>query len=186
MPDLAITRLNSLRRSPAERPGAVEMAILPDAAKLIFRGRDAAIDAVGEAFGVTLRREACRFASRDGRTAYWLGPDEWMLQASGENPVAICDMLTAAMASHSCSIVDVSHRSDAFSVTGRNAAYVLNHGCALNLSPAGFPVGMCTRTVIGKAAVILSRAADHTFHVDVWRSFAPYVWHYLDEARSEL
>jgi sarcosine oxidase, subunit gamma len=184
--DLSIMRLNSLRRAAAEKPGTVELAILPDAAKLIFRGRDAAIDAVGKAFGVAPGREACRFASQGGRTVYWLGPDEWMLQASGENPVAIYDMLSAAMASHSCSLVDVSHRSDALSVTGHNAAWVLNHGCALNLSLSEFPVGMCTRTVIGKAAVILSRTDDDTFHIDVWRSFAPYVWQFLDEARSEL
>ena len=188
MLDLSIMRVNSLssRRSAAERSAKVELAVLPDAAKMIFRGREAAIDAVGTAFGVAPSREACRFASQGGRTVYWLGPDEWMLQANNENPISVYDALSAALVSHSCSLVDVSHRSDAFSVTGRNAAYVLNHGCPLNLSLAEFPVGMCTRTVIGKAAVILSRPADHTFHIDVWRSFAPYVWQYLDEARSEL
>lgn len=186
MLDLSIMRSNSLRGSAAEQPGTVEMAILPDAAKMIFRGREAAIDAIGKAFGVVPGREACRFGSKGGRTVYWLGPDEWMLHASGEDPVAVYDALSAALASHSCSLVDVSHRSDAFSVSGPKAAYVLNHGCALNLSLAEFPVGMCTRTVIGKAAVILSRTAEHTFHVDVWRSFAPYVWQFIDEARSEL
>lgn len=188
MLDLSIMRLNSLfsRRSVAERPGAVEMAILPDAAKLVFRGREAAIDAVGNSFGVAPCREACRFASQGGRTVYWLGPDEWLLHAGGESPAAVYETLSKALASHSCSLVDVSHRSDAFSVSGPKAAWVLNHGCALNLALAEFPVGMCTRTLIGKAAVILSRTDDHTFHVDVWRSFAPYVWQFLDEARSEL
>jgi sarcosine oxidase subunit gamma len=47
-------------------------------------------------------------------------------------------------------------------------------------------VGMCTRTIFGKATIMLSRPAAITFHIDVWRSFAPYVWQWLDEARNEL
>ena len=59
------------------------LVILPDAAKLIFRGRSLAVQAVGNAFGVVLPMEACRFASSNQRTAYWLGPDEWMLSGRG-------------------------------------------------------------------------------------------------------
>lgn len=45
---------------------------------------------------------------------------------------------------------------------------------------------MCTRTIYAKATIMLSRPASDIFHIDAWRSFAPYVWQLLDEARSEL
>ena len=45
---------------------------------------------------------------------------------------------------------------------------------------------MCTRTILYKATILLSRPRADTFHIDVWRSFAPYVWQLLDEARGEL
>jgi len=187
MPDLAIREgsLDRLAATSRAIPTAT-LAVLPNAAKLVFRGRPAAIDAVGLAFGVTLPQEACRFTAEDNRTAYWLGPDEWLLQVVGEDPASLFVSLDTALAGHSCSLVDVSHRSEAFALSGPQAAYVLNHGCPLDLSLATFPVGMCTRTIFGKATIMLSRPAPEIFHIDVWRSFAPYVGQLLDEARSEF
>ena len=187
MPDVA-KRVGSLDRLAADARAtpAAALAVLPDTAKLVFRGRALEIDVAGRAFGVALPQVSCRFVAEDNRTAYWLGPDEWMLQAVGEDPAPLFGSLDAALAGRSCSLVDVSHRSDAFALSGPHAAYVLNHGCPLDLSLATFPVGMCTRTIFGKATIMLSRPAQTTFHIDVWRSFAPYVWQLLDEARSEF
>ena len=83
MPDLSLRRANSLSHLAQGALKVTEgsLAILPDAAKLIFRGRPLAVQAIGNAFGIVLPMEACRFASTNLRTAYWLGPDEWMLHA---------------------------------------------------------------------------------------------------------
>jgi len=188
MPDLSLRRANSLSHLAQGALKVTEgsLAILPDAAKLIFRGRPLAVQAVGNAFGVVLPMEACRFASTHQRTAYWLGPDEWMLHATGENPATLAASLEKAVAGHPHAIADVSHRSDAFALSGSRCEYLLNHGCPLDLSIDAFPVGMCTRTVFAKAAILLSRPAPEIFHIDVWRSFAPYVWQLLDEARREF
>ena len=45
---------------------------------------------------------------------------------------------------------------------------------------------MCTRTVLAKTEIILLRTAEDRFLVDVWRSFAPYAWSWLEEARREF
>jgi sarcosine oxidase subunit gamma len=82
--------------------------------------------------------------------------------------------------------VDVSHRSCGFTVHGELAATVINHGCPLDLSHASFAVGMCTRTLFEKAEIILWRVDEHTYHVEIERSFAPYVWNMLVEAREEF
>lgn len=187
MPDLA-TRENSLGRlaSATRSIPSATLAVLPDTSKLVFRGRPAAVDVAGRAFGVPLPRKACRFSAKSDRAAYWLGPDEWLLQAGGEAPEALFASLDAALAGQSCSLVNVSHRSEAFALSGPEAAYILNHGCPLDLSLATFPVEMCTRTIFGKATIMLSRPAPDVFHIDVWRSFAPYVWQLLDEARREF
>jgi sarcosine oxidase subunit gamma len=175
MPDLSPRRVNSLAylAQSARKVAEGSLVVLPDAAKLIFRGRPLAVQAVGNAFGVGLPAEACRFASTNLRTAYWLGPDEWMLHAVGENPATLAAGLEKAVAGHAHAIVDVSHRSDAFALSGSRSGYLLNHGCPLDLSVDAFPVGMCTRTVFAKAAILLSRPTLDTFHIDVWRSFAP-------------
>ena len=45
-----------------------------------------------------------------------------------------------------------------------------------------FPIGMATRTMFDKAEIVLWRRAATTFHVEVWRSFAPYLAGSLAEA----
>jgi heterotetrameric sarcosine oxidase gamma subunit len=44
---------------------------------------------------------------------------------------------------------------------------------------------MGTRTLLGKAAIVLWRTAADVFRIEVWRSFTPYVWACLEEARRE-
>jgi sarcosine oxidase subunit gamma len=177
--------LDMFAAAPRNIPAAA-LSVLPDAARLSFRGRPSAIDAAGAAFGLALPREACRFAVNGGRTAFWLGPDEWLLQSEGEDPGTLFADMSGKLAGQSCSLVDVSHRSQPFALSGPQAGYVLNHGCPLDLSLATFPIGMCTRTIYGKVTIMLSRPTSGIFHIDAWRSFAPYVWQLLDEARSEL
>ena len=188
MLDLSARRSHSLTElaSGAAQVPAAMLAVLPDSAKLSFRGRPSSIPAAGEAFGVPLPQTACRFGVNGNRAAFWLGPDEWMLVATDEQASVLFAAMEKALLGHSCSLVDVSHRSDAFALSGRMSDYVLNHGCPLDLSHKAFPVGMCTRTILGKATILLSRPEPDTFHIDVGRSFAPYVWQLLDEARGEL
>lgn len=153
-------------------------------ARILFRGREAAIEAAGGAFGVALPREACRSAEAGDRAALWLGPDEWLLIApEGEGP-AIEAALAAISAPHSA--VDISHRNTALALSGSRVKEVLNSGVALDLDLGAFPVGMCTRTLLNKAEIVLWRRAPDRFHVELWRSFAPYVHGFLADAALEF
>ena len=84
------------------------------------------------------------------------------------------------------SATDVSHRNAAVIVSGAGAEAALNAGCPQDLSLAKFPVGACSRTVFGKAEVVLLRTADDTFRVECWRSFAEYVGGLLQEAAEDV
>jgi sarcosine oxidase subunit gamma len=165
---------------------AVELSVAPLRARLILRSRPDAAAAAGRTFGILLPHEACRAAVGGNRAALWLGPDEWLLLAEESDAEAIVDQIEAALAGMHHSCVNVSHRTCGVVVKGLQAAAVLNHGCPLDLSDASFPVGMCTRTLFEKAEIILWRVEKHTYHVEVERSFAPYVWNMLIEAREEF
>jgi len=165
---------------------AARLRALGPAARLAFRTREAGIGPAGEAYGVTLPVEACRFNMNEGRLALWLGPDEWLLIAPNNEPAPIFASIEAALAGIPHALVDVSARSVGIEISGEQAAFVLNQGCPLDLSLKAFPVGMCTRTVFAKTEIVLLRHAPDVFHIDVWRSFAAYLWTYLDEARREL
>jgi sarcosine oxidase subunit gamma len=154
-------------------------------ARFVLRARSSAIGAAGRGYGVELPREACRSAAVGTRAALWLGPDEWLLLAPEKEAGEIAQALAAALSGLPHALVDVSHRQAALMIEGPQAATILNHGCPLDLALTAFPVGMATRTVLGKAEVVVWRIAAQTFQVEAARSFAAYVWQFLDEARRD-
>ena len=68
---------------------------------------------------------------------------------------------------------------------GPHAEWLLESQCPLPLNLRDFPVGMCTRTVFAKTEIVLWRAGEQSFHVEVWRSFASYLLGLLHEVARE-
>lgn len=179
-----IQRTSALALLAASRPcPTAELRPLAPAAKFIFRGRPEAVTAASRVFGVALPETACRAATAGDRAALWLGPDEWLLIAPEGDGIAGSFSAVSGM-SHA--LVEVSHCNVGLEIAGTEAATVLAAGCPLDLDPEAFPVGMCTRTVLGKAEIVLWRTAPDIFRIEVWRSFVAYVWRFLDEARGEF
>lgn len=149
-----------------------------------LRCREADIGQASDRLGITLPREACRSSSDGSLIALWLGPDEWLILKRNP-PEGWVEELGYSLKGITCSLVDVSHRQIAFSIQGAVAERILASGCALDLAPAAYPVGTCTRTMFAKAEIVLWRTAPDGFHLEVWRSFACYVEALLREAENE-
>jgi sarcosine oxidase subunit gamma len=177
--------LSTVRHSPLLIPsGGVQL--LPPASRFVLRGGPAVMAAAGAAIGLTLQGVACRSDSQGDRSALWQGPDEQLLLTSVSDGPAMGQKLRDALTSLPHSLVDVSHRQIALEIRGPQAADVLNVGCPLDLHISTFPVGMCTRTVLGRCDIVLWRRAVDAFHVEVWRSFADYASRFLAEAGDTL
>ena len=161
------------------------VANLPPATRLLIRGGERAMEIVGAAAGISFPREACRALTVGPQAALWLGPDEWLLIAEAEMESLLPAAINEALDGEPASVVDISDRQVAIEVEGSAAAEILNAFNALDLDASAFPVGRCTRTLFGKAEIILWRTAPEAFRIEVWRSFAPYVLGCLAEARRE-
>ncbi|MER8423706.1 sarcosine oxidase subunit gamma [Mesorhizobium sp. M0199] len=160
---------------------AVTLAVLPPAERISLRAPDASIAALSKALGVALPQRPKTSAAKVGRTALWLGPDEWLvIDESGKDPLADCAKISAL---HSA--VGISHRNVAISVTGPAAAATINAGCPQDLSLDAFPVGAASRTILGKVEIVLLRTAADAFRVECWRSFSDYVFTFLSEAARD-
>ncbi len=158
---------------------------LAPAARYVLRGGPQVMAAAGRALGLELSTVACRAAvSAHQVAALWLGPDEQLLLAPEGADIA--GALVPALPGLPHSLVDVGHRQTALEVNGPRATALLNTGCPLDLDLSSFPVGMCTRTVLAKAEIVLWRTGENTFHLEVWRSFAAYVSGFLAEAAREI
>ena len=116
-----------------------------------------------------------------------LGPDEWLVscrEASAEQTAAD---FTHALKATIFSLTDVGHRNVSFLVHGERAREVINGGCPLDLGDARFPPGSATRTVFGKAEIVLMRTGPAlSYQVECWRSFAPYVYALLRHGVREF
>ena len=162
------------------------LRILSPATRFVLQGGSAARAAAGEAFGVPLLESPCRANSVESRAALWLGPDEQLLLGPAGDTQILAAGLEAALSGIAHSLVDVSHRQIALQVSGPHAGAILNAGCPLDLDLAEFPPGMCTRTLFGKADIILWRTGAAEFHLEVWRSFSVYVLRLLQEAAQDF
>ncbi|MER9233298.1 sarcosine oxidase subunit gamma [Mesorhizobium sp. M0622] len=159
----------------------VTLAVLPPAERISLRAPDASIAALSKALGVALPQRPKTSAAKAGRTALWLGPDEWLvIDESGKDPLADCAKISVP---HSA--VGISHRNVAISVTGPAAAATINAGCPQDLSLDAFPVGAASRTILGKVEIVLLRTAADAFRVECWRSFSDYVFTFLSEAARD-
>jgi sarcosine oxidase subunit gamma len=163
-----------------------ELRILAPAARFILQGGPAARRAAGDAFGVALSEDACRAHTVGERAALWLGPDEQLLLGPAADTQILAAGVEAALSGIAHSLVDVSQRQIALQVSGPHASAILNAGCPLDLDLAEFPPGMCTRTLLGKADIVLWRTGTAEFHLEVWRSFAGYVLGLLQETSQDF
>ncbi len=161
----------------------VNVTPLSPLARFILRCPPEAIEAGGAALGLALPGSAHGVSEGGGRAALWLGPDEWLLIAPVEDGASITEGFAVIGAAHS--LVDISHRNTGFIVSGTKAVDLLNAGVPLDFHPTAFPLGSATRTLLSKAEIVLWRTATDRFHLECWRSFAPYVQAFLAEAARE-
>ena len=180
MADLSTAR----QAPPLDLPSGVRL--LPPAARFTLRGRAPVMATAGAALGLNISDVACRSSANGQRAVLWMGPDEQLILAAAEGGESLGAHLRDALSALPHSLVDMSHRQLALEVSGPTAQTLLNAGCPLDLHISAFPVGMCTRTVLGKADIVLWRTGPDSFHVEVWRSFADYVARFLTEAAREL
>lgn len=170
---------------PAQLPSStaeVAISAVPAISRFSYRGSDG-IAAVRSAFGVELPTRPGGSAISGDHAALWLGPDEWLLLAPEGETVAAQQSLTDALADIPHALVDISHRQVGLRLEGSGAARLLNAGVPLDLSLAVFPVGMVTRTIFEKAEIVLWRTNAESFRIEVWRSFAPYLFALLEAAQ---
>lgn len=170
-------------RSPDVVLEGVKFSELPPCARFKLRVREEDVARMPTAAGFRLDIPINSFARRGERISARLGPNEWLLTAPEQDGENAAREVEQALSPVFHVLVDIGHRHVALQLEGPEAANVLNAGCALDLHAKHFPTGMATRTLLGKAEIILLRESDGpSFRVECWRSFARYVHAFLLEA----
>jgi sarcosine oxidase, subunit gamma len=148
----------------AVKADGVRISPTPAMARYSLRARDpeALAEIIGRAvparIGETLDGIAC------------LGPDEWLALLPDGTALPFGE-------GQAFSIVDVSSRAVGIVVEGPGAAALVGAGCPLDMER--FSVGRTTRTLFETVEIVCWRTSETRFHIDVWRSFAPWLWNAL-------
>ena len=158
----------------------------------------AAMSAFAEAFGFALAARPNTTAGNGEVTALWLGPDEWWIVAPGPDPQAgpdLAERLRAALAGHAAAVTEVGESRTCIRVSGPKARALLQKGCPLDFHRRAFAAGTCAQTCLAKATVLIHLVADESaprepaagpiFEIYVLRSFAEYLWLWLEDAGRE-
>ena len=142
--------------------------------------------AVGGVMGEALPMVPNTLTDVNGATMYWLGPDEWLIVTPDDHREAILRRLRQALAKLHVAVTDISGGQTALHLHGRHVRDVLAKGCPIDLHPRVFGIGQCAQSHLGKAPVLIGQIEEQPyFELIVRRSFADYLWMWLESAAEE-
>jgi len=122
----------------------------------------------------------------DGPRILWLGPDEWLVVTAASEGPDMPAALRGALGDIHSAVVDVSDGRAVIVLSGPHARDVLAKGCRIDLHASAFAAGQCAQTHLAKAHVLIHQTDDApAYEIYVHRSFAPYLWTWLEDAASE-
>jgi sarcosine oxidase subunit gamma len=100
-----------------------------------------------------------------------------------------------ALADHFSAVTEVGESRTCIRVAGPRARALLQKGCPLDLHSSVFKAGACAQSILAKSGVTLHLFADESaeqagaegpvFDIYVLRSFAEYLWAWLEDAGRE-
>ena len=141
---------------------------------------------IRSALGFSVPTATNTFVSREGNTAVWLGPDEWLIVTQSGEETDLIDRLRRALTGIHSSVTDITGGQTVLRLSGPKVHDLLAKGCTLDLHARSFGPGQCAQTNIAHAAVTLLQIDDSpTYDVVVRRSFARYLALWIEDAASE-
>jgi len=179
----------AVRPSVDSAAAGVTLSERPFRAAINIRGAVDRLEELESVIGLPLPVQPLQSVSGDRITVLSLGPDEWLLvvdDADGTVAEQLVIALRTGLTGAGTAVTDVSDSYAVIGVEGVNVRDLLAKGCPLDLYPTKFHVGEAAQTLIGRADVILHQIDDKGFDLYVRRSFAEYLWLWLEDAGLEF
>lgn len=154
---------------------------------LVLRGdaKDPAFaGGVQQATGLELPVALC-LVSHGDTSLQWLAPDEWLLIVPGGTEYAVEQKLRAALDGQHIAVVNVSGGQTLVELSGPKVRELLMKSSSYDVHPSNFPVGKAVGTVFAKSQLVIRHTGEETWELLVRRSFADYIWLWLQDASAE-
>jgi sarcosine oxidase subunit gamma len=115
----------------------------------------------------------------------WMGPDEWLLVVPQGEEFAAEQRLRDALAGLHIQVVNVSGGQTLLELSGDNVRELLMKSTPYDVHPSNFPVGKAVATHFAKSQLVIRHTAENVWELVVRRSFADYIWLWLQDASAE-
>jgi sarcosine oxidase subunit gamma len=144
------------------------------------------VGAVSDVLGDGLPIVSNTVTDVQGITMYWLGPDEWLIVTPDERRAAIESELRRTLAALRVAVTDVSGGQTLLQLHGARVRDVLAKGCPIDLHPRAFSIGQCAQSHLAKAPILIGQIENQPYFELIFRrSFADYLWTWLETAAAE-
>ncbi|MBC9249226.1 sarcosine oxidase subunit gamma [Pseudomonas alcaligenes] len=154
---------------------------------LILRGdgKDPAFaGGVHQALGLELPT-ALTLTAKGDCSLQWLSPDEWLLVVPRGEEFATEQRLRTAFGELHCAVINVSGGQTLVELSGPKVRELLMKSTSYDVHPDSFPVGKAVGTHFAKSQLVIRHTAEETWELVVRRSFADYIWLWLQDAGAE-
>lgn len=115
----------------------------------------------------------------------WLSPDEWLVSMPRKNLFDFEQRFRAQVTGH-CGLINVSGGMTVWTLSGDRVVDLLKKAMSVDLHSNAFAVGKVVSTLFAKSNAIVCRDGANAFELIVRRSFANYLWLWLQDASREF
>jgi sarcosine oxidase subunit gamma len=164
----------------SERTGLDQINLRGDAAQMAF------LQGARNALGYALPTEANAVSEGTSSRTLWLGPNEWLVLVPFNESAGLAGALRGVLGSQHAGVAEVGDGRTIIGLASRNARDVIMKGCPLDLHPRHFGPMRCAQSRLAKVNVIIDQRDDQpSYDIHVARSFARYLWQWLEDAGRE-
>lgn len=114
----------------------------------------------------------------------WIAPDEWLITLPNHQVFDLETRFRNEMNGH-YSLVNGSGGMTVYKLRGERVVDMLRKSTPVDLHGSVFPVGKVVSTVFAKAGAVIRRTSETEFELVVRRSFADYIWLWIQDASQE-
>ncbi len=167
--------------------GTVQLTELELLGHIVLRGKlsnPGFTQGVERALGLALP-DTLKMVEKEQVSIRWISPDEWLVVVPGERSYEIEQALVNEVQGH-CAVVNVSGGQTILRLSGSDVQKLLQKSVPLDVHPRSFPIGKVVTTVFAKTQAVLSRSSEQQWELVIRRSFADYVWLWLQDSCAEF
>lgn len=141
--------------------------------------------AAARVLGVELPMQPLTSIESGSTIVRWISPDEWLITVPNDQSFDLETRFRAEMSGH-YSLVNASGGLTIFKLSGERVVDMLKKATPVDLHDSEFPVGKVVSTVFAKSGATIRRTGATEFELVVRRSFADYLWLWIQSASQEF